>query len=293
MVALVTVDALDPSRSRARGAGCRRSGSSASSRSGTPPRTSWTSPRSTPACTPSTSPGCGGGLPDIPPLARDRRAVPAAAGRRSRAPTDGPWRPWSCPTTARSRASTTGRSWRTPSWRCGCASTTAFMRAGVTMIDPRPRFIDATRGAGRGRHPRGRVSSCGAPRASAGTRVIRAGSQLFDSRRRGALRHLGQRARVGRRRGRRAHRARSRTSRPGAHVGRRRRGRQLRRDQGRDPRRALQAASLQLPRRRRDRRGRQHRRGHHHRQLRRPRASTGRSSATARSSARTPSCGRR
>ena len=142
------------------------------------------------------------------------------------------------------------------------------MQAGVTIRDP---YVDVDRRDGRdraGRDHRAERRSCAAARASAATRVIRAGSQIVDS-------TIGERcviwasvieaSTVGNdvKVGPFAH------LRAGCDDRRRRRDRQLRRAEEHALRRALQAAPLQLPGRRRGRRGRQHRRRHDHRQLRR------------------------
>ena len=147
------------------------------------------------------------------------------------------------------------------------------MRNGVTIVDPATTRIDAGVEIGQDARiePWTILSGSHGHRPGRGDRPERPRPRQPH---RPAHDGLGQRRRgVDRRRGR-ARSARSRTCGPDAQVGAALPDRQLRRDQEQPARGGHPAASLQLPRRRRDRRGRQRRRRLGDGQLRRHAPST-------------------
>ena len=102
------------------------------------------SARSTPASTPSTPPSCADALGRDRHRQRAGRDVPHRRPRhraRGRAPGRAP----SSPTTSgRSRASTTGSSSPRSAPSSTAASSSGWMRAGVTVVDPATTWIDVT-----------------------------------------------------------------------------------------------------------------------------------------------------
>ena len=103
---------------------------------------------------------------------------------------------------------------------CARASTSATCAPASRIEDPATRVHRRRRRARRGRHASSPTSSCAARRASGATRSSAAGSQLDRLGRRGALRDLGQRARVARSSRTTCASGPSPTFAPGAHIGR-------------------------------------------------------------------------
>ena len=248
----------------------RRSGpSSGSSRTRTPPTRSWQSTRSTPACTPSMPPGSAAGSATCGPrrrpasstsptssrFAREDGRLVARARRRGRRPPDRHQRP----RPAR----------RAPSGTCGSRLNDRWMRAGVTMLDPSTVYLDHGVELAPDVVLEPNVILRGATTVGERHADRRPGQQIVRLGRSARTAWSGPASSSGRPSRTRSRSGRSATSAPGAHVGRRRRDRQLRRDQEQPPRRARPPAPHELPRRRRGRRGDERRRRHDHRQLRR------------------------
>ena len=117
-------------------------------------------------------------LTELVQLAREDGRIVSGA-RRSR-------------TTARSTASTTAASSPRPSGPCASGSTTAHMRAGVTMRDPSTAYVDGTRPSSAEDVTSSRTSSCAAPTSdrARGPSSARAARSLTSIDRR-RLRRLG------------------------------------------------------------------------------------------------------
>ena len=218
---------------------------------------------------------------------RPGRGVPdrrVRAARRRRARRSGCTWP---PTRWRRWAATTGPSWRGCGRCCATGSTPAWMRAGVSILDPATTWIDVTVRLEPDARGRPEHRSCGVRRRSAAGAVVGPDTTLIDTV-------------VGAGRDGAADACDRRADRPGRHgrpvlvpaaghaAGPQGEGRRVRRDEERRAGRGCEGAAPDVRGRRDDRRAGQHRRGHDLRQLRRGRTSTTPPSGRPRSWAATP-----